>query len=177
MYGNLNVAKWLCKIRGETLSPNLIEITVRNGHIEMVRWMTEHCAFAECTPDAMDTAAGAGDLRMVRYLHESRSEGCTTKVMDAAAGGGHFQVVLYLHANRSEGCTSLAFTQAFLSGHLEILRWLVFNYPHLYDPNSFSTQSDAAPRNLSPAGSSTAVFLFGFRTPTPAIEVVVSAKM
>lgn len=53
--------------------------------------------------------------------------------MDDAAGNGYFHLVLFLHAHRNEGCSFEAFRSAFRFGHLEILRWLMHNYPHLYD--------------------------------------------
>ncbi|RKO89632.1 hypothetical protein BDK51DRAFT_40633 [Blyttiomyces helicus] len=60
----------------------------------------------------MDTAARAGRLDIVRFLHEHRSEGCTTAAMDAAAGTGRLAIVRFLYEHRSEGCTTNAIDDA-----------------------------------------------------------------
>ncbi|KAE9281966.1 hypothetical protein PR003_g27531 [Phytophthora rubi] len=54
----------------------------------------------------MDRAAQSGDLKMIRWLHETRSEGCTTAAMGNAALGGHFEALLLLDRFTDEGCTN-----------------------------------------------------------------------
>lgn len=46
----------------------------------------------EFTKRAMASAAGAGHLDMVKWLHEKQAE-CTTDAMDMAAKEGHLEVV------------------------------------------------------------------------------------
>ncbi|KAE8971719.1 hypothetical protein PR002_g26733 [Phytophthora rubi] len=67
----------------------------------------------------MDRAAQSGDLKMIRWLHETRSEGCTTAAMDNAALGGHFEALLLLDRFTDEGCAKKA-----MASHVsEIREW------------------------------------------------------
>jgi hypothetical protein len=73
-----------------------------------------------CTTLAMDSAAEAGHLDVVKWLHENRREGCTTAAMDRAANYGHLDVVQWLNSNRSEGCTSAAWNTGAPAGSGEV---------------------------------------------------------
>ena len=53
-----------------------------------------------------------GDLDVVKWLHENRSEGCSIWAMDYAANNGHLEIVKFLHENRTEGCTTCAMDNA-----------------------------------------------------------------
>ncbi|CAN0063652.1 unnamed protein product [Choristocarpus tenellus] len=77
-----------------------------------------------CTTDAMDSAAAAGHLDVVKWLHKHRTEGATKAAMDWAAAKGHLQVVTWLHHNRKEGCTVSAMNWAAEGGHLHVVKWL-----------------------------------------------------
>jgi hypothetical protein len=72
-----------------------------------------------CTTAAMDLAAAAGRLSIVKWLHANRKEGCTKAAMDRAAENGHLEVVKFLHNNRSEGCTTRAIDRSARNCFLE----------------------------------------------------------
>ena len=93
------------------------------GDLALVRWLHEHLPEG-CTTAAMDGAADNGHLAVVRWLHEHRTEGCTTYAMDGAAMNGHLEVVRWLHEHRKEGCTTAAMLCAAVNGHLGVVRWL-----------------------------------------------------
>ncbi|OQR92274.1 n-acetylglucosamine-6-phosphate deacetylase [Achlya hypogyna] len=78
-----------------------------------------------CTSHAMDMAAANGHLDIVRFLHENREEGCSTNAMDLAASHGHLEVVRYLHEHRTEGCTAYAMKAATENGHHEVVDYLI----------------------------------------------------
>ncbi|EQC29726.1 hypothetical protein SDRG_12498 [Saprolegnia diclina VS20] len=78
------------------------------------------------TPKMMDLVAMAGDLALLRWLHEAGAI-CTTAAMDGAAMNGHLDVVVFLHETRAEGCTVAAVTAAAANGHADIVRYL-FNH-------------------------------------------------
>lgn len=80
-----------------------------------------------CTSYAMDRAAENGHLRVLRWLHENRTEGCTIRAMNWASLHGHLEVVKWLHENRREGCTEVAMDNAAKNGHLEVVKFLHFN--------------------------------------------------
>ncbi|KAG9401652.1 hypothetical protein AC1031_009507 [Aphanomyces cochlioides] len=52
--------------------------------------------------------------------------------MDSAAAHGNLEMVVFLHENRSEGCSYLAVTAAIEGGHLTVLVFLVDHCIHLF---------------------------------------------
>ena len=72
----------------------------------------------------LDSAAKSGNLDLVRFLHENRTEGCTTDAIDGAAACGRLDIVRFLHENRTEGCTPRAMDNAATFGDLDIVRFL-----------------------------------------------------
>ncbi|KAF0699085.1 Aste57867_10321 [Aphanomyces stellatus] len=123
----------------ETGSLNLL--CQSNQNQTVLQYIHEMCPEANFTPDAIDTAAAFGQLEIVRFLHQTRTEGCTTAAMDMAAANGFDDVVRFLHENRTEGCTTKAMDQAARNGHLETLQFL-----HLHRHEGCTTQAldDAA---------------------------------
>ncbi|RHY33764.1 hypothetical protein DYB32_001434 [Aphanomyces invadans] len=93
------------------------------GNLALVKQLHAHTNM-RCTKDAMDDAASNGHLDVVRFLHHHRTEGCTTRAMDYAAAHGHLDVLQFLHEYRVEGCTAYALTTAEAKGHLAIVRYL-----------------------------------------------------
>src|SRR3989304_1963442 len=55
-----------------------------------------------------DKLAENGNLDVIKWLHENRTEGCTKCAMDDAAENGYLKIVKFLHENRREGCTTKA---------------------------------------------------------------------
>jgi hypothetical protein len=150
--GNLEVVKWLARQPGVNLSASgcdieyapapLISWVLKNlevenkeslarginaaagrNDLELVKLLHENSNGGSCTTSAMDNAAKAGHLKIVKWLHKNRREGWTTKAMDDAASGEHLDVVELLHENRREGCTTQAMDGAAKHGHLEIVKW------------------------------------------------------
>uniref|UniRef100_A0A7S3Y3G9 Uncharacterized protein n=1 Tax=Heterosigma akashiwo TaxID=2829 RepID=A0A7S3Y3G9_HETAK len=75
---------------------------------------------------AFDEAAGAGNLKVVEWLHQLGAQG-TVSAMDDAALNNHFHMVEWLHYNRAEGCTKLAFDSCARTGNLEMMQWLHYH--------------------------------------------------
>lgn len=86
------VVEFLGRHRVEGGTSEAIDAAAANGHLDVVRWLTENVPDMHATTRAMDTAACEGHLEMVKFLHESRQEGCTTEAMDSAARRGHLEV-------------------------------------------------------------------------------------
>ncbi|GAB9462538.1 Ankyrin repeat [Globisporangium polare] len=147
---NVEFIKWLHE-HGLRVYPEVMQTAVRRGHLDIVQYLHEtqsedarspdtmdraakykqfevleylHHSKAQCTTKAMDYAAGAGRLDIVKLLHDERTEGCTTEAMDSAARHGHLDMLQFLHDHRSEGCTAMAFDYAARNGHLEIVKFL-----------------------------------------------------
>lgn len=61
----------------------------------------------------IDAAAKAGNMRLVRFLHEHGTDRWTSAATDDAAKGGHLDIISFLHENRSEGCTTRTLRELF----------------------------------------------------------------
>ncbi|GLE04929.1 hypothetical protein PINS_up013910 [Pythium insidiosum] len=122
--GHLEVVKYLTE-RHAKLSGTTVamDLAARNGHFEVVQYLDVHRQEG-CTHRAMDLAAKGGHLPIVQYLHERRQEGCSTQAMELAARAGHMDVVKFLHEHRTEGCSTNALDFAAARGHLEIVQFL-----------------------------------------------------
>ncbi|OQS06654.1 hypothetical protein THRCLA_20322 [Thraustotheca clavata] len=57
----------------------------------------------------MDNAVKARSLELLKILHERSIGECTKNAMDIAAANGDLDIVRFLNENRSEGCTYRAF--------------------------------------------------------------------
>jgi hypothetical protein len=99
---------------------SFMDLAARFGQLEVVKWLHENRTEG-CTVEAMNKAASNGHLEVVKWLHENRTEGCTVLAMEWAAENGHLEVVKWLHENRTEGCTKGAMDKAAEKGHLEVL--------------------------------------------------------
>ncbi|AGO82595.1 hypothetical protein pdul_cds_506 [Pandoravirus dulcis] len=75
--------------------------SVANATIETLVFMQEHFAWTWWSPGAVDRAAAAGRLDVVRFLHARRSldrDWCTVAAMDGTVKGTHWRVAAFLHA-------------------------------------------------------------------------------
>lgn len=84
-----------------------------------------------CSQAAMDGATKNGNIEIVRFLHQNRSEGCTKKAMNEAARYGHLDVIRFLQRNRTEGCTRSAMNNASQHGHLSVVEFLCNHYKNV----------------------------------------------
>ncbi|KAJ3101258.1 hypothetical protein HDU97_001555 [Phlyctochytrium planicorne] len=123
--------------------PKLMDLVADQGNLEIFTWL--HLNRPEgCTSNALDRAAAAGHLHLVRYIHENEIRGwkmdhisrdfydneedlatCTMDAMDMAAANGHFEIVKFLNENRNEGCSYGAVNGASEAGHLEMVKYLM----------------------------------------------------
>ncbi|AGO84227.1 hypothetical protein psal_cds_464 [Pandoravirus salinus] len=74
---------------------------VANGHVEALAFMHHRFAWPWWSADAVDRAAAAGRLNVVRFLYARRSPDrpwCTTGALDGAVRGTHWRVAAFLHA-------------------------------------------------------------------------------
>jgi len=104
-----------------------MNLAAENGNLKLIKWLHNNRTEG-CTKYAMNVAAAKGYLKIIKWLHKNRTEGCTTDAMDQAACYGHLKVVKWLHYNRNEGCTKCAMDYAVENGHLKVIKWLYKNY-------------------------------------------------
>ncbi|TYZ58503.1 hypothetical protein PybrP1_010462 [[Pythium] brassicae (nom. inval.)] len=101
----------------ELFAPDLIRV------MRYYRSLNEPCRVLSVeSTQAINGAAENGHLKIVKWLHEHRSEGCSTYTMDRAASNGRLEIVQWLHANRTEGCTTVAMDKAARNGHFEVVK-------------------------------------------------------
>lgn len=82
----------------------------------------------ECSSAALDKAAGAGHLDVVRLIHENLGtlvlSSFTHAAIDNAATNGHLAMVEFLHFHTTAGCSSAAMDGTARFDHLEIVHFL-----------------------------------------------------
>ncbi|RLN95524.1 hypothetical protein BBJ28_00021025 [Nothophytophthora sp. Chile5] len=124
----------------ELLLPETIDAAVYNDLAHVLR---VYGTSRRWTVKAMDGAAAKGRLDLVRWLHETRSEGCSKAAMDGAAANGHLTVMRWLHEHRTEGCSPDAMNSAAANGHLEVTKWLKRRYQWSSDALTAAAKSGA----------------------------------
>ncbi|EQC30258.1 hypothetical protein SDRG_12108 [Saprolegnia diclina VS20] len=78
--------------------------------------------------NTIDNAARARNLSIVKRLHARPAIGiCSQLAMDIAAANGDLDIVQFLHQHRTEGCSRLAFKKA--KKHKAVLAFLKANRP------------------------------------------------
>eukprot|EP01133_Synstelium_polycarpum_P007923 gene7923-9308_t len=96
------------------------------GHLDVVKMLHFHKGPPMWLIDgarAMEFAAEHGYIKVVRFLHESRTEGCSSYALTMASMNGHYDVVEYLLNNRTEGQLDQALKAAVR--HPDIVRLLM----------------------------------------------------
>ncbi|KAL3669253.1 hypothetical protein V7S43_005635 [Phytophthora oleae] len=137
-HNSLQVLKWLHSTRDKspTMSeePKLLAeaVTCSFDNVDIMDWLHSapegpHEPIATITEVEMCRAAGFGNIRAIRWLHEHESTAFSTLVMDTAAMYGHLELVKFLHENRPEGCTTRAIHGALLTGYHEVVNFLAEN--------------------------------------------------
>ncbi|RKO94798.1 hypothetical protein BDK51DRAFT_28394 [Blyttiomyces helicus] len=126
------------------------------GSLPVVELLHEMAIPGMFSTSAMNAAAGSGYIEVVRFLHESRSEGCTTFGMDDASKSwvckAEFEkeaekakeVVFFLLRHRKEGCTASGMER----GHTEVLRVLYEAGMRFSDEDAMKMFSDSDEMDL-----------------------------
>lgn len=122
--GDLDLVKFIVKHEPDVGPYADIDEAAYFGSYEMAKYFHETFEYTAGSEVALGWAADRGDLRLVQFLHEKRTDGCSTFAMNCAAASGHLDVVKYLHENREEGCTTDALDEAATSGHLDVVKFL-----------------------------------------------------
>jgi hypothetical protein len=115
------------EIQNDVAIQRALGCAASRGHLAVVQTLVKGRPACKVTP-AMEDAAIAGHLPVLRWLHENaasaRTQRMTLDAMDSAAVNGHLDVLQWLHDNRQESCTTRAMDGAARAGRLEIVQWL-----------------------------------------------------
>ncbi|TYZ58168.1 hypothetical protein PybrP1_003032 [[Pythium] brassicae (nom. inval.)] len=105
-------------VMGKTMADR----AARGGHLSAVQHLHRHvpCNCCTSTSEAMDGAASKGNLQVVKFDHENRSEGCTTSKEGYEhcwmfGLHGHYQ----LHASGPTRSNAGTMNGALVHGHLD----------------------------------------------------------
>ncbi|GAM20905.1 hypothetical protein SAMD00019534_040800 [Acytostelium subglobosum LB1] len=92
---SLDMFLFLQQHRTEGHSRRALEFAAHNGCLPLVEHLYNTAIDKLDHKNALDRAARAGHLDVVRFLHEHNlgNEGCTSDTMDAVAGKGHLEVL------------------------------------------------------------------------------------
>ncbi|EFA80849.1 hypothetical protein PPL_06437 [Heterostelium album PN500] len=124
----LPLVEWIVRNVGTCNFRNAIDIAAYNNNFEIVKILHE-CGL-RCTTRAMNCAA-KGNLDLLKFFHQNRSEGCTSLAMHNAAINGQLKIVEFLHANRTEGCRENTLDETAGAGHLDVVQWFHRNKKNL----------------------------------------------
>jgi hypothetical protein len=106
----------LSKYKKKDLYPRM---AAKAGSINSLMFFSEN-QFGLFTTDTMDDAAAEGNLEIVKWLHENRSEGCSLHAINKACEGNHVSVAEFLCNNRKEGFTPDAIVSAIMHQNQEL---------------------------------------------------------
>ncbi|OQR98532.1 hypothetical protein THRCLA_06709 [Thraustotheca clavata] len=83
-------------------STSVMDLAAMNGHLNIVKWISNIENGPGCTVAAMDGAAKYGHLDVVQFINIHRTEGCTSKALKCAINNGYPKVVEYLLLHQPE---------------------------------------------------------------------------
>ncbi|EGG16780.1 hypothetical protein DFA_07758 [Cavenderia fasciculata] len=103
-----------------------VEIAAWNSHLSVIQLLhsIDNQGIPIFTTHVMDNAAKVGNLSIIQWLHQNRSEGCSEKGIDWASENGHFECVKYLVENTNQEGTEDAMDMAASNGHYDIVCYL-----------------------------------------------------
>lgn len=97
---------------------------LHNVDIKMKRGTHYNISYASKT--AMDISARYGELEIVKFLNENRTEDCSENAIDYAAFHGHLDVVKYLFSH-NKPYSNRAIEGAAEQGHYSVVKFLTNN--------------------------------------------------
>ena len=94
--GHLEVARFLVKRWCCRATPLVVTRAAERGHVAVVAWLAQLSHYCDVPPAALEEAAAAGKLEVVKYLLESGTCLATPATLQRAAENGRLEVVGYL---------------------------------------------------------------------------------
>ncbi|KAL7746687.1 hypothetical protein RI367_007966 [Sorochytrium milnesiophthora] len=155
--GHLDVADYLRINRNEGCTPDTLEEAVSGGcTLPTIRWVIRHYP-DQMSQDVLLTTVKQSWVAAIEYFHTLSNAPFWPAVMDTAAAYGNLDLVRWLHQNRTEGCTAEAMREAARAGYLSIVKFLhAHGYPtcELSDIDRSPSHVRAWWRSIQSMGSS-----------------------
>uniref|UniRef100_A0A0G4IA34 Uncharacterized protein n=1 Tax=Chromera velia CCMP2878 TaxID=1169474 RepID=A0A0G4IA34_9ALVE len=128
-----------------------------------------HAAERGFTSLVMDTAATFGQMEVVRFLHQHRTEGCTYMALHGAVCHGHLDVADFLLKHRCEGIWAAALLTSLIHGDVGMINFLMTNSKRGDDQMDSISKlaNDVLKRKLSSHETATLVDWFSRQPPLP----------
>ncbi|KAL7751461.1 LON peptidase N-terminal domain and RING finger protein 2 [Sorochytrium milnesiophthora] len=121
--GHLDVADYLRINCNEGRCQLTVEQTVWQSTRASTRWILEHYP-ERLTEEALNTIARVASSSLIEHIHTLPYAPFSPATMDKAAASGDLDLVRWFHQNRTEGCTRKAMAEAARCGSLSIVKFL-----------------------------------------------------
>ncbi|EGG18636.1 hypothetical protein DFA_04131 [Cavenderia fasciculata] len=108
---------------------SVMEIVAKNGHLHILEWFhyykikNNYYSYQSYTGNPIDNAKS---LKIVQFLHKNGFRG-TAAAIDNACLRGDLDIVKFLFENRTEGCTQQAIINACRIGNFEMIKFILSN--------------------------------------------------
>ncbi|KAJ3334036.1 hypothetical protein HDU76_012566 [Blyttiomyces sp. JEL0837] len=93
---NVMIVKYLHDTKQTPYPDSLAVSLVTKERPDLIQYINENIPEVVFTPEVMDAAAKRGNLRLVKYLYQNRTEGCTKNAMDECLSSGQFAAATLL---------------------------------------------------------------------------------
>ncbi|EFA77136.1 hypothetical protein PPL_09891 [Heterostelium album PN500] len=105
--GKLNVIKWLEENTEERCNYHSLEVAVMFGYLDIIEYLHERNGSKNryyFSSSTMDLAIKSGDLKIVKWFHENRTDGCSIEALNESLlyRPDGSDLVPWLFANQSE---------------------------------------------------------------------------
>ncbi|OQS04610.1 hypothetical protein THRCLA_03177 [Thraustotheca clavata] len=97
--GNLDVVKYVCN-KTEQSTRVTVEVVAKNGHLSVLQYLYDN-KISHFQNQVMNEAAIAGQLEVVKYLHEGVHLKCSSQALKTTRKNGHNGVADYLSGHQS----------------------------------------------------------------------------
>ncbi|AGO85213.1 Ankyrin repeat domain containing protein [Pandoravirus salinus] len=130
------VLAWLIAHHREYVTQHqqsIVGLAAYRGRVDIL-WLMQDGGFNDgFDRNTMATAAGGGNLDVVRFLHENRDDPPSSQTLARAAASGNVELVTFLCEHRNDGCSvdDGYIEEAAAKGYVEVLALIHRRYPHL----------------------------------------------
>jgi hypothetical protein len=121
-FGHLDIVQFLLENRSEGCTSWAMDWSAGNNRFDVLKYL--HTKGKFCTYRAMDFSAMNGYINIVKWLHTHRIEGCTKNALNDAFYSGDLDIIIFLYNNRTDGFDhEFALDNAIYNKHWHVVKW------------------------------------------------------